>query len=224
MRARWSCSRRWSEAASSSPRAARSASTFVPAGGGAGFQFRARSVASPAAAWARRARTAAGDDPRVPQRRVELRHGGVLAAGAEGAERLLAVRGFGPEGGDRDDLLVQAGRAGAVERQPPEQENARLGAGASDDAAAGQAVLESLAGEPGEQTADQPVFEMQLHDVGRVGAVRQDGRAEGDGPQRGGGTIVLQPLAPFPAADAQIVERLRPGAAGEGGIGGVELE
>jgi hypothetical protein len=134
------------------------------------------------------------------------------------------VRGFEPEGCDRDDLLMQARRAGAIERKPPEQQDARLGAGPSDNAAARQAVLEPLAGEPGKQAADQPVFEMKLHDVGGIGTIRQYCWTEGDSTQGGRSTIVLQPLAPLAAAKAQIVEGFSPGTAGECRIVGIEPE
>ncbi len=115
---------------------------------------------------------------------------------------------------------MQAGGAGPVKRDPPEQHDARLGAGTEDDAGAVETALKALAEEPAEQPADQPVLEMNLDDVigitAGVGTARDDRRLEGDGPRRHALAPFVEPLAPAAAAGTQIVERILPGGiAGE---------
>ena len=56
-----------------------------------------------------------------------------------GFERRLPVSRLRPGGGDEQDLLMQPRRARPIERQPAEQDDARLGAGPDDDRGARQA-------------------------------------------------------------------------------------
>ena len=66
----------------------------------------------------------------VRERLVELIEGGLFPDRAERPQRLGAAPRLGPGRGDQDDLLMQARRAGAVERETAEQDDARLSAGA----------------------------------------------------------------------------------------------
>jgi hypothetical protein len=67
---------------------------------------------------------------------------------------------------------VQPRGAGAVKRQPPEQYHARLGAGSYDDAHAFEVGLEALRQKAGQKTPHQPMFEVHLHHIWRIGSVR----------------------------------------------------
>ena len=131
---------------------------------------------------------------------------------------------LGPGRGDEQDLFVQPRRARPVERKPAEQDDARLRAGTDDDRGARQAGREALAQEARQQAAHEPMLEVELKDALDVDAVVGQRRPERDGAQRRVGAPVLEPLRSFAAADAQIVERLRPAAADEGGIVGIEPE
>ncbi len=163
--------------ASSSPRRARARSASVCCALGAAAQLRFQVPRVPP-------RPGAGALDRggrrrrwIAQRLLETREGGLLAALGQGPQRRgRAAPGLGPERRDGDDLLVQARGAWAVEGEAAEQHDAGLGAAASDDAGALQAGLEALAEEARQQAAHQPVLQVELHDVVRVGAVRADRR------------------------------------------------
>jgi hypothetical protein len=60
------------------------------------------------------------------ERVLELVESGLLAALSKRAQRLGAAPGLGPDGGDLDDLFVQARSGGTVEDDAAEQHHARL--------------------------------------------------------------------------------------------------
>jgi hypothetical protein len=161
----------------------------------------------------------------VPQRFLELIERALLADLAERLERLAVALGLAPDGGDQDDLLVQPGRSGAVHGEAPHQYDARLRARAFDHRNPRQPGLEALREEAREQPADQPVLEMDLHDLRRIAAIGESRRLEGDGADRCLAPPFVDPLAALARADAQVVERILPaGLLGESWVIGIELE
>src|SRR5271156_6712440 len=68
------------------------------------------------------------------------------------------------------------------------------------------------------------MFQVKLDDALRVDTILARRRSEGDRSERSRGAPVFQPLAAFAATDSEIVQRLRPAAADEGGVGGIEIE
>ena len=166
-----------------------------------------------------------GDGAGVPDRLFQLIERGVLAAIAEGLERLPGAVGLGPDGRDRNDLLVQARGAGAVERETAEEDHARLGALAADRHGAIQVGLKAVRLEAREQAPYQPVLQVDLHHVAGIGAVGKHRGLEGDGAHGIVAAPLGEALASGAAARAQIVEGIGPGRiVGEGGVIGVEAE
>ena len=83
--------------------------------------------------------------------------------------------------------------------------------------------MEALRQEAREEAADQAVLEVDLHDLGRVAAVGQARRLEGDGADGYPLAPLVDPLAASARAGAQIVEGVLPaGLFCESWIGGIE--
>lgn len=81
----------------------------------------------------------------------------------------------------RENLLVQAGCAGAVERQPAKQDDPWDGILAMDQAIAGQVVVhEALRQEPSQQSLDNAMVQVELDDavVHALGSIKHH-RADG---------------------------------------------
>ena len=97
---------------------------------------------------------------------------------------------------------MQARRARSIEREPAEQDDARLRAGPEDDAGAREARRKALAQEARQQPPNEPMFEVELHDAFGVDAVLARRGPERDRAQRRVGAPVLQPLAALAPADS----------------------
>ena len=68
------------------------------------------------------------------------------------------------------------------------------------------------------------MLEMELQDALGIDFLLSERRPEGDSAKRGRRSPVLELLRSLAAANAQIIERLRPAAGGKHGIVGVEAE
>ena len=130
--------------------------------------------------------------------------------GRRGSSGFFADLGIDPAGGDRDQLLVQPGGAGAVEAEPAEQDDAGDGVRRLGQAGPGEIVVdEALGGEAAEQPLDDAVLQVQVDDV----VVQRAGVLEDDGADR-------RVAAPFPellvalAGRAERVHRVGPGRIG----------
>ena len=112
-----------------------------------------------------------------------------------GAQRFSFALRLGPDRGDRDDLLVQACGAGAIDGEAPHQHEAGLRARPFDDRDARQARLEALRYEARQQAAHQAVLEM---DLDHVGASRPSGRRGDSNAMARIGTILRHSLMRSP--------------------------
>jgi hypothetical protein len=148
------------------------------------------SATSRAACCARRVSRAGGDvaQARGGERGLEVGEDLVAVGAGRALSFLRRAVGLDPLGGDGEDLVVEAGGAGAVEREAAEDEELGLGVvGAADAGAAELVVHEALGEEAAEQALDDAVLEVEVHDL----AVEVAGVAEDDGADGG----VAAPLA-----------------------------
>src|SRR5262249_19111062 len=147
-----------------------------------------------------------------------------LTVFSERRER-LALGTFLPPGRDREDTLVQALALSAVEAEPPQQHNARPALLARQRRHAPEVGLEPLADEALEQSAHQPMLDMELDGVGVIAILAVDRGLEGDPAHGRVVAPVSQAFSASGAALAQFVEQAGPsGVARKGRCSGIESE
>ena len=170
---------------------------------------------------ARRRRCPASGPAGAPRR---ADHGRRLAGLGERRERVSLPPDVAPGRRDRDDLLVQPSGARSEQRQPPDEHDAGLRQVGDDRRDPADGGPESLARESRDQALDQPMLQMELDHVLRLGLALADaGRLE-DEAAHGRPAPPARRSRGFPGtARPKLVEQRRPARVlGEGRRVGIQ--